>query len=267
MIRGVDGLSHTTFVVCSEPMPALREVDYRGALNVLREAGDVDGAIPFPEPVLEALRRLIPCDVVAYHEQLEGDAETTIVWVGEPLGEVTPEIREAGIQYWHQDPMTPADGARKYSDFFAQEEFHRLELYQETARPLGVEYMMRLWLSPSGERLARLEFDRAGPDFVERDRAVLDLLLPHLRQFSRSATRRRLRGRVVADANRLTPREREILGRVAEGRTNAEIAWHLGISPETVRKHLENAYEKLGVHTRTGAVAALFDLVGPAGEA
>jgi DNA-binding CsgD family transcriptional regulator len=34
----------------------------------------------------------------------------------------------------------------------------------------------------------------------------------------------------------------------------------LGISPETVRKHLENAYEKLGVHTRTGAVAALFDL-------
>jgi hypothetical protein len=32
----------------------------------------------------------------------------------------------------------------------------------------------------------------------------------------------------------------------------------LGISPETVRKQLENAYEKLGVHTRTGAVAATF---------
>ena len=32
----------------------------------------------------------------------------------------------------------------------------------------------------------------------------------------------------------------------------------LWISPGTVRKHLENAYEKLDVHTRTGAVAALF---------
>jgi DNA-binding CsgD family transcriptional regulator len=80
--------------------------------------------------------------------------------------------------------------------------------------------------------------------------------------------RLRRRRRKAGDASvRLTPRERQILGRVAEGRTNAEIAWHLGISPETVRKHLENAYDKLGVHTRTGAVAALFGLVGPAAEA
>jgi DNA-binding CsgD family transcriptional regulator len=43
-----------------------------------------------------------------------------------------------------------------------------------------------------------------------------------------------------------------------QGRTNAQVAWLLRISPETVRKHLENAYETLGVHTRTGAVAALF---------
>ena len=34
----------------------------------------------------------------------------------------------------------------------------------------------------------------------------------------------------------------------------------LWISPGTVRKHLENVYDKLGVHTRTGAVAALVAL-------
>ena len=56
---------------------------------------------------------------------------------------------------------------------------------------------------------------------------------------------------------RLTPREREVLELVAEGRTNAEVARVLWVSPGTVRKHLENAYDKLGVHTRTGAVAAL----------
>jgi DNA-binding CsgD family transcriptional regulator len=248
-------------------MPALREADYRMALDVLREAGDTERAIPFPEPVLEALRRVVPCDTVAYHERLESDSEPTIVWVGEPLGEVTPEVRAAVERYWHQDPMTPVDGARKYSDFFTEREFHRLELYQHAARPVGIEYMMRLWLSPRGDRQARLEFDRAGPDFEERDRAVLDLLLPHLRQFSRKAVRRRMRGRVADVAHRLTPRERQILDRVAQGKTNAEIAWQLEISAETVRKHLENAYDKLGVHTRTGAVAALFGLVGPAGEA
>ena len=38
---------------------------------------------------------------------------------------------------------------------------------------------------------------------------------------------------------------------------NAEIAEILWLSPSTVRKHLENAYGKLGVHTRTAAVARL----------
>jgi DNA-binding NarL/FixJ family response regulator len=54
---------------------------------------------------------------------------------------------------------------------------------------------------------------------------------------------------------RLTPREREVLDLVAEGRTNAEIAESLWVSRGTVRKHLDNIYAKLGVHTRTAAAA------------
>jgi len=55
----------------------------------------------------------------------------------------------------------------------------------------------------------------------------------------------------------LTDREREILELVAAGKTNAEIAEVIWIAPGTVRKHLENVYEKLGVHSRTAAVATL----------
>jgi DNA-binding CsgD family transcriptional regulator len=53
----------------------------------------------------------------------------------------------------------------------------------------------------------------------------------------------------------LTDREREILSLLMRGNTNREIAEILWISPATVRKHLENVFPKLGVHTRTGAVA------------
>jgi DNA-binding CsgD family transcriptional regulator len=55
----------------------------------------------------------------------------------------------------------------------------------------------------------------------------------------------------------LSTREHEVLALVADGLRNAEIAEALWVSPATVRKHLENIYEKLGVHTRTAAVAQL----------
>lgn len=59
----------------------------------------------------------------------------------------------------------------------------------------------------------------------------------------------------------LTPREREVLAWVARGKTNAEIARLLWLAPGTVRKHLENVYAKLGVSTRTAAVAQFLGLI------
>jgi DNA-binding CsgD family transcriptional regulator len=62
---------------------------------------------------------------------------------------------------------------------------------------------------------------------------------------------------------RLTPREREVLDLVADGLTNAQIARKLWVAESTVAKHLEQAYEKLGVHSRTAAVARLRKLSAP----
>jgi DNA-binding CsgD family transcriptional regulator len=59
----------------------------------------------------------------------------------------------------------------------------------------------------------------------------------------------------------LTAREREVLAWVARGKTNAEIARLLWLAPSTVRKHLENVYAKLGVKTRTAAVARFLGLL------
>ena len=237
-------------------MPRVSGSDYRKVLDVLYEAADADGPNPFPDAVLGALRRLVPCDVVAYHDRLGGQA--AVAWVGEPRGPLTPEVREASGRHWHACPLTPAVGARKYSDVLSARAFHRLGLYAECARPLGVEDMFRLWLEPNNKNAGRLEFDRPRRDFDERDRVVLDLVAPHLERFRRRATRRRVNAKRMNRSERLTPREREILELIAIGKMNAEVARLLWISPETVRKHLENAYEKLGVHTRTAAVAAAF---------
>ena len=63
--------------------------------------------------------------------------------------------------------------------------------------------------------------------------------------------------------NPLTPREMDVLEWVARGKTNRDVAEILDMSPRTVNKHLEHIYEKLGVETRTAAVAQFARLARP----
>jgi len=231
----------------------LRESDFEKALEVLYAAGEVEGAVAFPHPVLQALRELVPCDVVTFH-QGSARPDCVLLYVGDPLGPVTADVREAHRRLKHEDPLQPAHGARTLSDVVAPREFRRTAFYQYVHRPLGIEHMLQLYIDPECTD-ARLEFDRSETDFSTRDRGVLELLLPNLRQLLRAAARRATGGR---RANLLSAREREVLDHVAEGQTNDQIAYALQISSQTVRKHLENAFDKLGVHTRTAAVAAAF---------
>jgi LuxR family maltose regulon positive regulatory protein len=53
----------------------------------------------------------------------------------------------------------------------------------------------------------------------------------------------------------LSPRERNIIERIGQGRSNKEIARDLGIAPETVKSHVKNIFVKLAVERRARAVA------------
>jgi DNA-binding NarL/FixJ family response regulator len=56
----------------------------------------------------------------------------------------------------------------------------------------------------------------------------------------------------------LTTRERDVLGLVAEGLQNKEIADRLDISLATVRNHVHNLLEKLGVHSKLEAISLAY---------
>ena len=58
----------------------------------------------------------------------------------------------------------------------------------------------------------------------------------------------------------VSARELEVLGLVAEGLTDAEVAQRLHLSPRTVGRHLESIYRKLGVSSRTAAVRTAGEL-------
>ena len=54
----------------------------------------------------------------------------------------------------------------------------------------------------------------------------------------------------MMEAVRMTPREREVIGLIAEGLSNKEIAGRLRIATHTVKSHVRNIMEKLALHTR-----------------
>lgn len=60
---------------------------------------------------------------------------------------------------------------------------------------------------------------------------------------------------ILAGQLDLTLRQAEVLRWIAEGKTNDEIATILGCSANTVKMHLKDIFQRLGVHTRTAAAA------------
>jgi DNA-binding CsgD family transcriptional regulator len=254
----------------------LSDSDLQGLLRFLYEAGEVDGPEPFPDPVVRALYELIPADLgVSCVEFRECDpttrpealtvlsfAEVECEWCMGISAPWTEELDETAQQYVERDePIRPRPDVMnrpvRYSDFLSAREYHSLGLYADVHRLLGVEDSLHLWLSVPGEDvLRRLGFASSRRKGVtRRDIRVLELLTPFLRQFYRRAAARRA---TASRADGLTAREREILALVAEGKTNAEVARLLWISPHTVRTHLENTFDKLGVKTRAAAVAQVY---------
>ncbi|TMK59815.1 MAG: response regulator transcription factor [Actinobacteria bacterium] len=84
---------------------------------------------------------------------------------------------------------------------------------------------------------------------------------------SRLIRRREEQDDAIRRLARLTRREREVVALLAEGADNDAIAQSLVISPQTARTHLQNAIDKLGLHSRLEAAmfanqnSALLDLV------
>jgi DNA-binding NarL/FixJ family response regulator len=65
----------------------------------------------------------------------------------------------------------------------------------------------------------------------------------------------------------LTPREAEVLLWVAQGKSNADIATILGMAEKTVKKHMGNMFEKLGLESRNAATVRALELLSkPSGK-
>ena len=150
--------------------------------------------------------------------------------------------------------------ARRLTDVTDMRAYSQTEHY-EMCGIAAMPHSLLMRLPGEGDTHWTLEVARAGRNYSKRDMLLLDALRPALIAYESyrrlAATVKALRsvrpGSTGDDV--LTAREGEVLDLVAAGETNAAIAERLWISPGTVKKHLENVYEKLEVGSQTAALA------------
>jgi DNA-binding CsgD family transcriptional regulator len=233
------------------------------ATRLLDSLADLDNPAGASEIILPALAELVGCDVVAYNEI--NPAQGRAFYTDYPSGWLTPELTTVFNAHVHEHPLvnhivdTGDGGPLKMSDFLGRQGFHRLGLYSEFFRPIGIEHQMGFSLpSPPGQLVA-YAVNRGQGDFTEEDRALLAVVMDPINRAVHRA-RRRQKAQVALEATAppagadLTDREFAVLELAAQGRTNSSIARALGVSPRTIAKHLEHVYRKLGVTSRAAAV-------------
>jgi len=136
-------------------------------------------------------------------------------------------------------------------DFCTTRQWHSTGMYTDYIGRNGGDKSLIMPLSgPPGIARRLVFFGEPGQSFTDRHRSAATLLQPHIVDVLRLHARR-------AATLSLTVRQRELLRLVAAGDTNTAIARQFQLSPGTVRKHLENTFARLGVASRTEAVAKI----------
>ena len=163
-----------------------------------------------------------------------------------------PLVREHG--------RNPGAVTRRIADLVPQTDFRHTALYHDYYRAIGIDHVMAVPIHVDQRLLVSFVFNRRGCGFTDAERDSLELIRPHLGHLYRLCVALGRSGWAPAAAWQLTPREQDVLRWLCAGKTDRDIGAILGISPRTVHKHLQRIYEKLGVETRTAAVARAHSL-------
>lgn len=241
---------------------ALRE--FIEGLRVPPPPSSSAGPTPLAPDLLHTLGRLVPSDVVVYNDMAPLDRSS---WSGsDSLGSydtledyADDDADDEFFDLFWSSVCSHPDRTGDFESVITASDFHTLNewrsspvhtAFRSEGNPFDRELILPLSAPPGHSR--RVRFIRVrGRDFDDTDRALATLVRPHL------LTRLHTLDMSSRQVTALTARQRQLLTLVARGYSNAQVARTLGISALTVRTHLEQAYARLGVHSRGEAVALL----------
>jgi DNA-binding NarL/FixJ family response regulator len=130
----------------------------------------------------------------------------------------------------------------------------------EKLREVSPETRVVVYTADADEKIAAEVLAAGASALVLKEAPLADLVRALGATLSGSSYLDPALTRIGAPATKLTQRELDVLGLLAEGLAHEEIGRRLGISSETVRTHLRKASDRLGASTRTQAVATALRL-------
>ena len=256
-----------------DPMHELTQQDYRDGWRLVCEMSDAArSAVSFAQHGTLELPRLVASEITTLSVCDLGRNVRSVA--GAPAGAISAADRAAFDRHFAGHPLVryhadhPQGRSHRISDSLSRAEFRDSALYDEYYRRIGIDHAIAVPLFVDQRLLVSFVLNRNGRDFSDRECALLDLVREPLAALYRhTLAMERSRAPHGFAALPVTPREREVLGWLAGGKTDREIAEILGMSPRTVQKHLQHIYEKLGVETRTAAVMRAMEMGARSGGA
>ena len=129
-----------------------------------------------------------------------------------------------------------------------------------TLRQASPDTKIVVYTADGDERLAREVLDAGAVALVLKEAPLADLVRALEAALAGGSYLDPALAKNTKPGGKLTQREIDVLGLLAEGLQHEEIGRRLGISSETVRTHLRKASDRLGASTRTQAVATALRL-------
>lgn len=230
--------------------------------ELARQRADLTG---YRQTVLARLSEHLPFDVAVFHE-----FSPRIPLSRAALHGVSTETLEAGRAGWDENAVLfgrlrelalSQDGVAGDREAFANDARARSAWRTRVCRPLGIQSALLAHLVVN-ERLisALLLGRRSARGFTLAEQRALARLLPAV-AVTDALQQSLLEGSVAGPPTqlrcldqRLTPRQRELVERVALGHTNAEIGQALGLSANTVRNLLSETRQRVGAANRAELV-------------
>ena len=196
--------------------------------RLLAEEPEAGGLLPVT--AMRVFEHLVGCDFYGIGRyDRTGYRLQRLVFPSMDLG--NPQVCDGGVPIGLiHDAAQPED--EREAPYFGQRDF------------------LRLGFATGQGTVTQLYFSRRRAWFTEREVAVLAMVEPAVGRLVRACA-------APLPADSLSASERRVLTLVARGASNREVAEELYVTVHTVRKHLENAYRKLGVTNRTAAALHL----------